>query len=80
MQDADVQTLKKELKGDVFAGYVPVDSNIAIKSSYLTSADSYTIIEMDTVERAGLKKIYGHYPGNIYETAITYQMCIRDRL
>lgn len=56
MQDADVQTLKKELKGDVFAGYVPVDSNIAIKSSYLTSADSYTIIEMDTVERAGLKK------------------------
>lgn len=76
MQDADVQTLKKELKGDVFAGYVPVDSNIAIKSSYLTSADSYTIIEMDTVERAGLKKIYGHYPGNIYETAITYQTAL----
>lgn len=76
MQDTDVQTLKEELKGDVFAGYVPVDSNIAIKSSYLTSADSYAIIEMDTSERAGLHKIYGHYPVNIYETAITYQTAL----
>lgn len=76
MQDSDVKALQKELKGDVFASYVPVNTNIATQLTYLISADSYAVIELENSEMAGLKKVYGRYPENIYETAVTYQTAL----
>ncbi|MCR0327372.1 hypothetical protein MKA58_08200 [[Clostridium] innocuum] len=76
MQDSDLKALQKELHGDVFAGYVPVNTSIATQISYLTSADNYAVIEMKHSEMAGLQNLYGHYPENVYETAITYQTAL----
>lgn len=71
MDEEDLKILEKELQGDIFAAYAPVNNNTLSQTMYGISADNMHVVELNNLQQAGLTNIIGYYPENQNQVAIT---------
>lgn len=85
LNQKDVQTMERHLQGNLTLGYSFADSKEARLYSYgigdmekpNRSLDDFTVLEADSGKALGFQKMYGHYPKNDHEVALSSYQAYR---
>lgn len=90
LRPQDITTLGQHLKDHIIVGYYPVDPSLSSLYIYGTmdydqsqTLDNYTIIEADSEKEFGMHKLYGTYPQNYYQVALSSKQAyalLREKL
>lgn len=77
-QDKDIKQLQNNIKGNLMVSYAPVDFYMAnaylngiYTMSYVPSVSTMGVYEVDSVKEAGTKLLFGNYPKDYNEVAIS---------
>lgn len=77
-QDNDIKDLQNNIKGNLMVSYAPVDFYMAnaylngiYTMSYVPAVSTMGVYEADSVEEAGTKLLFGDYPKDYNEVAVS---------